>query len=133
MPRKGDVWPTDAATAVDANDLPWEEVFVRQIGAKLQEKYLLKDADRGVEVWIVKYPAGVVATDHRHPCAHGIFVLEGTLVTHLGTHPKGSFVWFPEGVVQSHGASLEGDATLLFMTNKPFGIEFLSPQEPTQA
>jgi anti-sigma factor ChrR (cupin superfamily) len=36
---------------------------------------------------------------HRHNCAHGIYVLEGTLKTHAGPFRPGSFVWFPEGML----------------------------------
>ena len=49
--------------------------------------------------------------------------MDGTLVSHQGTHPAGSFVWFPEGGKMEHGASADGDCTFLFITNKPFGIQ----------
>ena len=61
-----------------------------------------------------------------HPCAHGIYVLEGTLTTHQSEYGPGSFVWFPEGGKMQHGASVDGDATLLFFTNKPFDIHYCS-------
>jgi quercetin dioxygenase-like cupin family protein len=31
-------------------------------------------------------------TWHTHPCTHGIYVLEGTLVTHDGEYGPGNFV-----------------------------------------
>ena len=61
-----------------------------------------------------------------HPCAHGIYVLEGTLTAHQSEYGPGSFVWFPEGGKMQHGASVDGDATLLFFTNKPFDIHYCS-------
>jgi hypothetical protein len=53
-------------------------------------------------------------------------VLEGTLTTHQSEYGPGSFVWFPEGGKMQHGASVDGDATLLFFTNKPFDIHYCS-------
>jgi hypothetical protein len=35
------------------------------------------------------------------------------------------FVWFPEGEVMEHGASAEGDVTVLFITNKKFRIDYV--------
>jgi len=58
----------------------------------------------GVTVRLVKYPAGFTNAWHTHPCAHGMFVLEGTLVTHQGSFGPGNFVWFPEGMKMEHGA-----------------------------
>jgi hypothetical protein len=49
--------------------------------------------------------------------------LDGTLVSHQGSHPAGSFVWFPAGGGMEHGASADGDGTFLFITNKPPGIQ----------
>jgi quercetin dioxygenase-like cupin family protein len=56
-----------------------------------------------------------------------MYVLEGNLVTHKGVFGPGSFVWFPEGEVMEHGASAEGDVTVVFITNKPFRIDYVGP------
>ena len=55
-----------------------------------------------------------------------MYVLEGTLVTHAGRYGPGYFVWFPEGEVMEHGASADGDVVVVFITNKPFGIDYAS-------
>ena len=55
------------------------------------------------------------------------YVLEGTLVTHKGRFGPGCFVWFPEGEVMEHGASAEGDVVVVFITNKPFRIDYVHP------
>ena len=55
----------------------------------------------------------------------GMYVLEGNLVTHAGTFGPGTFVWFPEGEVMEHGASAEGDVVVVFITNKPFRIDYV--------
>ena len=54
-----------------------------------------------------------------------MYVLEGTLVTHKGRFPPGTFVWFPEGEVMEHGASADGDVVVLFITNKGFRIDYV--------
>ena len=61
---------------------------------------------------------------HTHPCGHGLYVLEGELVTHKGKYGPGTFVWFPEGEVMEHGAGPAGDVTVLFVTNKRFRIDY---------
>ena len=86
-------------TAIDSNALAWEERFNEKLGRALFRKNLVSDAETGMEVRLVRYPAGVVNPRHTHPCAHGMYVLEGTLKTHEGTYGPGWFVWFPEGSV----------------------------------
>lgn len=110
--------------AIDTGALPWEERFNEKIGRALYRKNLLQDPDTGMEVRLVRYPAGVVNPLHTHPCAHGMYVLEGTLVTHQGRYGPGAFLWFPEGMVMEHGASAKQDVTVLFITNKPFEIHY---------
>ena len=114
--------------AVDSNALPWEERFNEHIGRVILRKNLITDPDTGMEVRLVRYPAGVMNPRHTHPCAHGMYVLEGTLVTHAGTFGPGSFVWFPEGEVMEHGASPAADVTVVFITNKPFRIDYVDAE-----
>lgn len=111
--------------AIDANSQPWEERYSEALGKTLYRKNLVTDPDTGMEVRIVKYPAGVMNKLHVHPCAHGMYVLEGTLVTHKGSFGPGHFVWFPEGEHMEHGATAETDVVVLFITNKPFEIHYL--------
>jgi quercetin dioxygenase-like cupin family protein len=97
-------------------------------------KELYTDPEAGALVRLVRYPAGVINPRHTHPCGPGMYVLEGKLVTHTGTFGPGTFVWFPEGEVMEHGASSEGDVTVLFVTNKTFRIDYVkevaSPASP---
>lgn len=111
--------------AIDTNFVPWEERFNDKLGRALFRKMLYTDPDTGAEIRLVKYPAGVINPAHTHPCGHGMFVLEGTLVTHKGSFGPGTFVWFPEGDVMEHGASADGDVVVLFITNKAFRIDYV--------
>lgn len=112
---------------VDANAMAWEERFNENVGAVIFRKELFSDPETGMLVRLVRYPAGVINPRHTHPCGHGMYVLEGKLVTHRGTYGPGSFVWFPEGQVMEHGATAEGDVTVVFITNKPFRIDYVQP------
>lgn len=110
--------------ALDTNALPWEARWNETLSKTLYRKNLITDPDTGMEVRIVKYPAGVINKLHTHPCAHGMYVIEGTLQTHEGQYGPGSFVWFPEGPAMEHGATDEADVVVLFITNKPFEIHY---------
>jgi quercetin dioxygenase-like cupin family protein len=111
--------------AIDSNSLPWEERFNQHLGRTLYRKNLITDPETGMEIRLVRYPAGVINKLHTHPCAHGMYVLEGTLQTNEGPFGPGSFVWFPEGMRMEHGATAEADVTVVFITNKPFEIHYL--------
>jgi quercetin dioxygenase-like cupin family protein len=110
--------------AMDTHSMPWQELFNERVGRPLYRKDLIVDPETGMEVRLVRYPAGFINPAHTHPCAHGLYVLEGTLVTHAGHYGPGHFLWFPEGMVMEHGATPEADVTVLFITNKPFVINY---------
>src|SRR5438876_3564734 len=120
------VFMTNQFLAIDATGLPWEEHYSDAIGKAIFRKELFSDPDTGMLVRLVRYPAGVINPAHTHPCGHGMYVLEGTLVTHKGTFGAGSFVWFPEGEVMEHGASADADVVVVFITNKPFRIDYVA-------
>lgn len=115
----------DTYYAINTLEQPWEERFNEKLGRALFRKDLYADPDTGAEIRLVRYPAGVINPQHTHPCGHGMYVLEGTLVTHQGSYGPGTFVWFPEGEVMEHGASAAGDVIVLFITNKSFRIDYV--------
>ena len=116
--------------SLDTRSTPWEERFNEHLQRVIPRKDLFQDPETGMEIRLVRYPAGLVNPLHTHPCGHGMYVLEGTLVTHRGTFGPGSFVWFPEGEPMEHGASAERDVVVLFITNKPFRIDYLEGAKP---
>jgi quercetin dioxygenase-like cupin family protein len=115
----------DQITAIDTAALPWEDRWNEHLGKMLYRKNLVEDPETGMEIRLVKYPAGVINSLHVHTCAHGMYVLEGTLVTNAGTYGPGHFVWFPTGIEMEHGATAEADVTVLFITNRQFDIRYL--------
>jgi quercetin dioxygenase-like cupin family protein len=100
-------------------------VFNDRIGRTLLRKELFTDPETGVLIRLVRYPLGVINPQHTDPCGHGMYVLEGNLVIHQGTFGPGTFVWFLEGELMEHGASADGDVTVLFVTNKAFRIDYV--------
>jgi quercetin dioxygenase-like cupin family protein len=90
-------------TVVDTNTAEWQGFPVEYINATLEHIPLVNDADTGMMVLKMVYRAGFTNPWHSHPCAHGVYVLEGTLNTHRGQFGAGSFVWFPEGGIMEHG------------------------------
>jgi quercetin dioxygenase-like cupin family protein len=97
---------------------------VNPSGAPYEVARLLKDPVAGMELIRVRYAPGSVTPDHRHPCAHGLVVLEGQLLTQSGIFGPGDVVWYAEGEWGSHGATALGPVTALIVSNKPFSVEY---------
>ncbi len=95
----------DRLQSFDSNAMPWGELYIDQLKLGVPLKAFVSDPDTGMSVQIIRYAAGFTNPWHRHNCAHGIYVLEGTLKTHAGTFGPGNFVWFPEGMLMEHGAT----------------------------
>lgn len=110
--------------SIDTNKQPWERRELAEIDASFLIKLLVADSETGMRVVKIRYQAGFTNISHWHNCAHGMYVLDGVLVTSAGSFGPGSFVWFPEGTTMFHGAQGDNDVTFLFITNKPFDIHF---------
>jgi quercetin dioxygenase-like cupin family protein len=110
--------------SIDTNKQPWEIRELAEIDARFLAKLLVADNETGMRVSKVRYQSGFTNISHWHNCAHGMYVLDGVLVTSAGSFGPGNFVWFPEGTTMSHGAQSDNDVTFLFITNKPFDIHF---------
>lgn len=109
---------------VQADTLLWEESSDIEVGLA-KYRTLHKDLETGIEVRIIRYPAGVKTPRHAHLSAEGMYVLEGTLVTWAGSYGPGSFVWFPEGTVMEHGASKDHGVTVLSISDKALKTYFV--------
>jgi quercetin dioxygenase-like cupin family protein len=68
-------------TAIDTNTHEWVPFPIPQIGVELPSMTLIDDPDTGMQVVKLIYRAGWTNPWHSHPCAHGIYVLEGSLTT----------------------------------------------------
>jgi quercetin dioxygenase-like cupin family protein len=110
---------------VDANKMEWRECPNPIIPMSNYIKMLHEDDDTGMRVNLCFYPRGFMTKWHKHPCGHGLYVLEGLLKTSEGILGPGSFIWFEEGVIAEHGATAETDVLTLFITNKEFAIDYI--------
>ena len=119
----------DEAKIFHVKDMDWLELHADHCPIPLYEKQLVQDDRTGMVVNISRYPKGYNTSWHVHRCSHGMLVLEGRLRTHLGIVEQGDFVWFPEGTKMEHDATAEEDCTVLFITNSPFDINYLDPDE----
>ena len=96
---------------IDTNALPWEERPNEKIGRPIYRKFLIDDPDTGMGVRLTRYPAGVINPWHTHHCAHGMFVLEGTLGLRApAATGRGRSCGSPRASLMQHGATAEGDA-----------------------
>jgi hypothetical protein len=75
-------------TVVDTNTAEWQGFRVDYLGVALPHIPLVDDPGTGMMVAKMTYPAGHTTPWHTHPCAHGIYVLAGTLNTHQGVDPS---------------------------------------------
>src|ERR1700682_1277627 len=71
-------------SSVDPATVPWREVPLPS-KQNLYTKTLLADTQTGTGVDLLRYPAGVVTPVHTHPHGHGMYILQGKLVTNHGT------------------------------------------------
>ena len=112
------------AEEIRPEDYPAE----RPVTGLMYEQMLLDDPDTGMSVIKIIYPKGFTVPLHTHKCAHGYYILKGTLVTSEGDYGPGSFVWFKEGSQMVHGAG-EEDVEALAFTNKAFELTFVGDPE----
>ena len=119
----------DGFEAYDGNGMEWDELYIEQLGTGVPIKAFTSDPDTGMSCQVIRYKAGFINPWHTHNCAHGMYVLSGTLRTHKGEFPAGSFLWLPEGMEMYHGATEEADCDVLFITNKPFDIRYAFENE----
>lgn len=102
-------------------------------GKVRSEQVLLDDPDTGMVIKHMIYPKGDVVPEHYHHCAHGYYVLKGTLHTNYGDWEAGSFVWFKEGSVMIHGGTEDEDVEVLHICNKPFDIIYTADEKAAAA
>jgi len=103
-------------------------------GKPRSKQRLATDPYMGAYVEHIIYRAGTVTYRHTHSCAHGIYVLSGTLLTNGREYKPGTMVWFPQGSIMEHGATEREDCEVLFFytgvsVNRPFDITYCPEEE----
>jgi len=109
---------------VNTNEMDWVEGG-KGGPAKYWMKFLYHDVNSHQVAMLVRYPAGQMMPPHVHTHGHGMYVLQGKLVTHRGTYGPGTFVWFPANEVVSHGASPDEDVVVLFLRDADMEINYV--------
>lgn len=109
---------------MNTNKTPWSYLPIPELNHSLPIKMLVNDSDTGMMVLKMKYSAGFTNPWHTHDCSHGMYVLDGILKTSKGDFGPGEFVWFTEGERMFHGVSEDNEVNFIFITNKPFNIEY---------
>ena len=107
--------------AVDTSAMAWTHGGDEHVSFDM--KFLFKDASTHEVGMLLHYPAGQVNPAHVHSHGHGMYVLQGKLVTHRGVYGPGNFVWFPANEVVSHGAPPAEDVVVLFLRHEDMAIE----------
>ena len=110
--------------AIRIAELEWHRNQMHQAETTFFMKPLFHDTTSNL--MMVRYPAGVVNPDHHHPIGHGMYVLQGELVTHRGTFGRDTFVWFPDNEVMWHGAGPHEDLIVLFVTGSNLRTRYVT-------
>jgi quercetin dioxygenase-like cupin family protein len=101
--------------------MPW--VHGHEESVDFDMKFLFNDPGTHEVSMLLRYPAGQVNPDHIHNYGHGMYVLQGKLLTHRGTYLPGDFVWFPANEVVSHGATPDEDVVVFFLRHEDMTTE----------
>lgn len=119
-------------TVKDLGRMPWFYRANSRTGKIFGKKSLHLDEETEMVIDYMHYPKGFTTVLHRHPASHGIYVLEGQLETDGELYGPGTFVWYPEGIAATHGATEYEDLKCLLISNKAFSIEYLEEEEQRQ-
>jgi quercetin dioxygenase-like cupin family protein len=110
---------------VNVYELDWARNQQHQDAVTYFMKPLFENPHNGDRVLLVRYAAGQMNPTHTHPVGHGMYVLQGTLVTHRGSFGPDTFVWFPPHEPMSHGAGPNGELVALFTTSRNFRTHYV--------
>lgn len=79
----------------------------------------------GMSIVMNRYPAGFTTERHRHPAAHGFYVLSGQIRSNDEYYGPGTMIWYEEGCIAEHGANAYEDLICLQISNKHFSMEYM--------
>ena len=122
----------DEARIIKTDEIPWKKLKADYCDVPLYDRPLVSDPDTGMCINISKYEKGFNLEWHTHSCAHGMYILKGKMRTSIGVAGPGDFVWFPAGMEMEHGATVEEDCEYIFITNRPFDIQYLRDKKQSK-
>lgn len=110
----------DSLNSLDL-DASQPAIYDRPVGLRL----LYQDPESGAEHYLVRYPAGVKARQHRHSAAHTIVVLEGRLEANGEVVGPGAYCHFPAGQAMRHAPADDESCLLITIFHGPFDVQVL--------
>ena len=84
---------------------------------------LHQDNASGAEHYLIRYPAGMTATSHRHTAAHTIVVLEGAMAVNGRTIRAPAYVHFPGGEPMHHAPAAGDGCLFVIIFDGPFDLQ----------
>ncbi|MDF7637935.1 hypothetical protein PT285_00585 [Lactobacillus sp. ESL0791] len=102
-------------------------------------KDILTPEQIGGCVYLIDYPETHITEWHNHTFSHGMYVLNGVYCNQSQYdqtekyYGPGSFVFGPKGQVMRHGAAAGQHCYGIFITDKPFSLNYLSDAEVERA
>jgi quercetin dioxygenase-like cupin family protein len=108
-----------------ALELPQRKLdpYDRPIGLLLVHE----DAESGVEIYVVEYPAGMLATWHRHPSAHTMLVLEGELEVNGQIIGPGALCRYPADTPMHHAPAGDGPCRFVIVFEGSSDVAVVEP------
>jgi len=94
-------------------------IYDRPIGVRR----LYRDPKSGAEHYLIRYPAGLTASRHRHTAAHTIVVLEGRLEANGQVIGPSAYCHFPAGQAMHHAPAGGESCTFVTVFDGPFDVE----------
>jgi quercetin dioxygenase-like cupin family protein len=93
-------------------------IYDRPIGLRL----LYQDPTSGAEHYLIRYPVGLRAQQHRHTAAHTIIVLDGAMQCDGELLHPGSYAHHPGGTVMHHAPAPGGHCLFVIIFHGPFDV-----------
>lgn len=124
-----------APIITNADAKPWLPDYEEDGSIHIYLKTILTPEEIGGSVMILEYPANHVTEWHTHDFSHVAYVTDGILVNESELdademiYAPGSVVYSPVGQKMRHGAATNQECFCFFLTNKPFGLNFLTEDE----
>lgn len=113
---------------VDTNRMEWFYRMASTSGKLFSKKALHQDKDTGMEINLMRYPAGFTTECHAHPCSQGFYIIQGQFHSDQMIYGPGTMLWYPEGCIAEHGATAYEDCVCIQFSNKPQKMLYERPE-----
>lgn len=112
----------------DTNRMNWFYRMASTSGKLFGKKALHKDEETGMEINLMRYPAGFTTEMHAHPCSQGFYIISGQFHSNQDIYGPGTLIWYPEGCMVEHGATAYEDCVCIQFSNKEQKMLYERPE-----